>query len=106
VAKRQVVEIQCDRCPRREYVEADSKDAAAPCSITFAGKTVTYQDLCSSCRKTIAAHIDGIVKKLDGKSPQRKTKKQSTATASKDPPVAPPATRSERDRGDQTARTP
>jgi len=89
VAKKTVVEIQCDRCPRREYIDGDAASQLGTTTVTFEGKSIVFADLCSACRKAVAAHVEGIARKLEGKSPERvaKTKKPAPEGAG---PVVPP----------------
>jgi hypothetical protein len=77
MAKKTVVEIQCDRCPRREYIDPETTKSVGPVTIQFMGETTTFTDLCSACFKAVAAHIEGITKKLDGRSPERTAKQKA-----------------------------
>lgn len=81
MAKKAVVEVQCDRCPRREYVEAATKEPSPLLELKFDGVDISYGDLCTSCKQAVSAHVEGIVKKLEGRSPERKAKKKSQPVA-------------------------
>jgi hypothetical protein len=85
LSKKQVVEVQCERCPRKEYVDPTTK-AAPPIVITVGTTVHKFEDLCASCRSSVEASIAGIVKKLDGRSPERKAKKGVPAEAAPPPP--------------------
>lgn len=86
MAKKQVVEVQCERCPRKEYIDP-TVPAAPPIVISIGATTHKFEDLCSSCRKSVEASIAGIVKKLDGRSPVRMAKKEPSAKAETLPPA-------------------
>ena len=80
MARRQTIEVKCDRCKRIEYVNAKSgKSVEADLDIKFresgTGKktAVKFDDLCSPCEKTVKNLIDSIVKEIKGKSPDRKS---------------------------------
>jgi len=88
LSKKQVVEIQCERCPRKEYV-ASATPALPPIVITIGETTHKFEDLCGSCRKAVEGHIAEITKKLDGRSPERKAKTEPKAKEK--PPVEPAA---------------
>jgi len=103
VAKKTVVEIQCDRCPRREYLDGDAAKAHGPTVVTFAGNTIKYDDLCEACRVAEASHVEAIGKKLEGRSPERAAKLKEPAPEGAGPvnvvPVPPEATRPARPPG-------
>lgn len=86
MSKKQVVEVQCERCPRKEYVDPTAK-AAPPIVISVGTVVYKFEDLCTSCRSSVEASIAGIVKKLDGRSPERKAKKEAPAEAAPLPPT-------------------
>lgn len=88
LAKKQVVEIQCERCPRKEYVDPTTTKVLPVISIKVGDVEQKFEDLCGSCRKAVEGHINEIVKKLDGRSPERKAKE---IKAKKEPPVEPAA---------------
>lgn len=71
MARREVIEISCDRCKRLEtqakgdrskLTEGDSHEF----KISLHGKETSYEDLCKSCRKTLSNYYDKIIKaKMD-----------------------------------------
>lgn len=64
MARREVVEVVCDRCKRTDNQTKDSlpkTDGSAEVVITLHGKTTTFHDLCRSCRKAIANYHEGMV---------------------------------------------
>jgi hypothetical protein len=60
MARREVVEVLCDRCKRVEMVP---KDKAPPAggepvfSITLSGQSVSFTDLCTNCQKALAGYF-------------------------------------------------
>lgn len=74
MARKQVVEVQCDRCPRVEYRELPVQDKHGGLELTIArgdGLTFAFEDLCTPCQKACAVHVEAIIKKLDQVSPDR-----------------------------------
>jgi hypothetical protein len=73
MARKPVVEVQCDRCPRVEYREdAGAEERDPEISIEARGRSIAhFQDLCGPCAKAVAVHVDAIAKKLDQISPDR-----------------------------------
>jgi len=66
MARREVVEIICDRCKRVETQSPssvpDKEKVAQELLIDFHGKKVVYEDLCRKCRKTVGNYYDKITK--------------------------------------------
>lgn len=78
MAKRQVVEIKCDRCKRIEYIEPDVYIESPDLKLEFGTKEskvqalnsnkvnmepeilINFPDLCSSCQNTVRNLIDQI----------------------------------------------
>lgn len=69
MARRQVLEIQCDRCNRVETkpVAANSGDAACVLTVTFKGKTISYEDLCTKCEKAVEGYFKNMTMQKDEK---------------------------------------
>jgi ribosomal protein L44E len=80
VAKQQVVEVQCDRCKRKEYKPSTELDAKGGPDLHLAflnGEVdVTFEDLCASCKKAVSNYVESIKKKQKGKSPERGAKEK------------------------------
>lgn len=74
MARKQVVEIQCDRCSRTEHREEEEKQGLASSDFvaTMGALRVQFNDLCTPCQKTVKNHLEQIGKKIDGLSPDRK----------------------------------
>lgn len=71
MGRREVIELECDRCGR---VQTQGKSEVfdgegGEFSFTFRGKTVTYTDLCKTCRGTITNYVDRISKVTPGEKP-------------------------------------
>ena len=79
MARKAVLEIQCDRCTRIEHREdappSFREGAQAALHVALGdGQVYSFQDLCSPCERTIRNHLSAIVKKIDGPSPDRQLK--------------------------------
>lgn len=84
MARKQIVQVSCDRCARieeREEVEESTPrsmydfraDILVPTEKDSAAMaTVLFQDLCGPCYKTVHHHFDMIRRTLAGVSPDRK----------------------------------
>lgn len=81
MARKQVVEIKCDRCKRAEYKDPEGASEKKPLLILWLGTEIRYEDLCSPCAATVSRNIEQISKTLEGKSPKRETKKGESAEA-------------------------
>ena len=72
--RRQIVEVQCSRCDRKE--QAAPEALVDPNAATaFVGEMddvrVVFEDLCTPCRRTVHALLEQIGKKIEGLSPDR-----------------------------------
>ena len=71
MARREVIEVICDRCGRTEtQAQGDRPEATGGGSYEFKislhGKETSYEDLCVSCRKSLANYYAKIIKaKMD-----------------------------------------
>ena len=100
MARKQVVEVQCDRCTRIEHRTEDVRElpgeGSNPPRKTFQAdlvvphpekastnllKRVEFEDLCGPCRSTVQQHLEQIGKKIDGMSPDRKKDKEEAETS-------------------------
>lgn len=86
--RKQVLQIQCSRCDRVETLEEEVKPQAAHAFQARMGDlTVSWEDLCTPCCKTVKNHLEAIAKKVEGVSPDRK---ERTAKKKEEAPAAPP----------------
>lgn len=88
MARRQVVEVVCDRCSKVETQGIDedpnrrSKNGKE-FELTFHSRTIEYEDLCIRCRKAIDGYVKQISKEVEPKAkkdepvhePKQETKK-------------------------------
>ncbi len=68
MARRQVLEIVCDRCKKTEtqdVPEGEEDKVDIEVEITFHGETVKYGDLCKNCRKAVANLFKKIAKQAE-----------------------------------------
>ena len=82
MAKQQVVEVQCDRCKRKEYQPVSQKEAEVSkteLELNFRGVKIRFNDLCAPCEKTVGNYVEHIKKEPKGKSPERKAKERPRA---------------------------
>src|ERR1700722_799807 len=104
MARRQVVEIQCSRCERKEMRESarelnfPPQDGEAPwtqfrAELKLSDEkllAVVFEDLCTPCQSTVASLVAQIGKKIEGLSPDRKlgrkAKKESPAATAAELP--------------------
>ncbi len=79
MARKQVVEVQCDRCARVEHRVDQGTKHETTLYVSFV-KTdsshleAAFEDLCGPCRETVEGHLMAATKKIDGQSPDRKKK--------------------------------
>ena len=73
MARREVLEVTCDRCGRIETQSTGDapKGEGAPCeiSVTFHGETQSFEDLCKRCRGAVKGYFERISKKADDQAP-------------------------------------
>ena len=63
MARREVVEVVCDRCKRVDIqTKEDKKGAAAELEISFQGEKHSYEDLCRRCRDAVKNYYLRITK--------------------------------------------
>lgn len=60
MAKKNVIEVTCDRCARVEYIDPETTKLAGGLDLTFAGEKIAFPELCSRCGKAIANYIKQI----------------------------------------------
>lgn len=54
MARETVVKVLCDRCRRLELQTSDVSKIGPDFEASFGGERLVYQDLCQTCRKTVA----------------------------------------------------
>lgn len=91
MAKRNVVEIVCERCERTEYIPPEEHREEADLVILFGTEpgavdiSTTFEDLCSSCKKTVRNLADQITKKISWKRNKEDDKKGEDGTQPSSP---------------------
>jgi hypothetical protein len=89
MARRQVIEVACSRCERKELRDADSLlNLASPTSeppkalvVRLGdGTKIDFDDLCEPCMGAVKGHLEAIGKKIVGLSPERKKKDEPPVT--------------------------
>jgi hypothetical protein len=65
VARREVVEITCDRCGRTETQNSEElpKLDGPELDASFHGEHITFQDLCKRCRDAVDGYFNRLAKK-------------------------------------------
>jgi len=71
MARREVIEVICDRCSRTETQEPSEAGKAyeTELTVTFEGETVEYKDLCMRCRKACDGYFKSLTKQSDKDEP-------------------------------------
>lgn len=84
MARKQVLEVICDRCKRVETQEFDQNPKAHSGGdvdemvLRFHSRTIKYGDLCIRCRKAVEGYIKQIAKEVEPK-PKEDTNKAPAA---------------------------
>lgn len=76
MARREVLEVTCDRCDRTEtQPKVDRPQLGPELKISFLGEEVVYEDLCTRCRGAVSNYFDSLTKSKDppSKEPEAKT---------------------------------
>ena len=70
MARREVIEITCDRCGRTETQEPTQagKDFKVELTIEFHAEKHQYDDLCMRCRKACENYFKSITKQVENES--------------------------------------
>lgn len=60
MARRDVVELQCDRCGKPDLQPPDQpvKEGQREFTLEFRGRRIVFADLCRKCRATISNYCD------------------------------------------------
>ena len=57
MARREVIELVCDRCGKKDLQEKAELLETAELEVNFRGKRYTYKDLCSRCREAVQGYF-------------------------------------------------
>ncbi len=78
MARREVVEVTCDRCGKVETQSSDvapkGEDAKDEVLVIFHGEKASFEDLCKRCRSAVKGYYERIAKKADDQAPAANTK--------------------------------
>lgn len=83
MARRQVIEVECSRCDRKELRDANVGQVVMhngpppepPKALIVRvgdGTKIDFDDLCDPCMSAVKGHLESIGKKIVGLSPARK----------------------------------
>lgn len=67
MARREVMEVVCDRCGRKETQDRDQVSDELEAEFTFHGETVKFEDLCHSCRGAVENYFNKLARKKEDK---------------------------------------
>jgi len=62
MARREVLEVTCDRCKRNDLQEKSQLIDTEELVTAFRGQTVRYKDLCRRCREAVEGYFKKMVK--------------------------------------------
>lgn len=65
MARRQVVEITCDRCGKVETQATQQVTEELELMVEFRGQKIKYEDLCGRCRGAVENYFKSMTKQLD-----------------------------------------
>lgn len=87
MARREVIEITCDRCGRTETQSSTEtpKGGSPEIDATFHGEKVRFNDLCKRCREAVTGYFTRIAKKVED------SEKAAPAKAAEPVVATPPA---------------
>jgi len=81
MARRDVIEVTCDRCGRVETQGSDDRGDTGPeVEVTYHGETYSFEDLCARCRSAVEGYFKRIAKKADDQIPSDKVTSIEAAT--------------------------
>jgi hypothetical protein len=69
MARREVIEINCDRCKRTETqpISAQPASNSPELEITFQGQKIVYSDLCKRCRDAVTGYFKQMTMQMSPK---------------------------------------
>ena len=63
MARREVLEVTCDRCNKKETQDKSEVIDKVEFSLSFRDEEISYDDLCIRCRGAVKGYIDRLIKK-------------------------------------------
>ena len=71
MARRQVIEVVCDRSKRKDLQEKEELTDEAEIELHIRGKVTSFKDLCGRCREACTSYANRILK-VDDKAEDKK----------------------------------
>lgn len=65
MARRDVIEIRCDRCGRVATTSGDPGSPGDPIVLIYQGKELRFEDLCERCQRVVDDACQRITRKKD-----------------------------------------
>ena len=84
MARREVLEIVCDRCGKKDLQTKDQLSDEPELVATFRGQKTEYKDLCLRCRDAVMGYFNRMTKRDD----EEKKADAAPAPATVAPPLA------------------
>ena len=82
MARRQVIELSCDRCGKVETqpVVEQTRASKFELEISFNGQEVKYEDLCRRCRSACENYFKNMTKQPEPEEEKTEEKKEESPT--------------------------
>ena len=81
MARREVLEIVCDRCQKKDLQTKEQLSEEPELVATFRGQKTEYKDLCIRCRDAVMGYFNRMTKRDEEKKPDVQ------ASAAESPPL-------------------
>lgn len=65
MARREVIEIVCDRCNKKDLQQKEQLSEEPELVATFLGQKTEYKDLCVKCRDAVKGYFSRMTKRDD-----------------------------------------
>ena len=73
MARREVIEVVCDRCTKKDLQDKKELSDEPEIEISLRGKVITYTDLCARCRDAVTSYVNRITKEEETKTEDKTT---------------------------------
>jgi len=83
MARREVLEIVCDRCQKKDLQTKEQLSEEPELVATFRGQKTEYKDLCIRCRDAVMGYFNRMTKRDD-----EEKKPDVQASTAESPPLA------------------
>ena len=71
MARREVIEVLCDRCKRKDLQDKTELSDESEIEIHIRGKVISFKDLCARCRDAVTGYVNKITKEDDVKAEEK-----------------------------------